>query len=132
MGQEITVTTRPGASPSVMFFDLNRSLTGMEIERYASPEDATGNRPPDVLARRLLALGATTVTVYSSVVTVEAPAERWAELLPQVEHTIAHLFGYYGDEAGWSPAALGTAPEAGGAAEEAPAAPVEAAAAASA
>ncbi len=108
MGQEITVTARPGASPAVMFFDLNRSLTGMEIGRYASADAAAGNRPPDVLARRLFALGATSVTVYSSVVTVEAPAESWTALRPQVEHTIAHLFGYYGDEAGWSPAALGT------------------------
>lgn len=103
MGQEITVTSRPGASPSVMLFDLNRSLTGMGIERYASADAATGDRPPDVLARRLFAAGATRVTVYSNVVAVEAPAERWAELRPGVEHTIAHLFGYYGDDAGWSP-----------------------------
>ena len=106
MGQHITVTAQPGASPSVRIFDLNRSLTGMAIERYASVDDAHGSRPPDVLARRLFDLGATRVTVYSSAVTVEAPPERWATLEPGVEHAIRHLFGYYGDEAGWSPDSL--------------------------
>lgn len=106
MGQLITVEARRGASPSVVMFTCNRSLTGMAIERYASADEAVGARPPDVLARRLLGLGATSVTVYSNDVTVEAPAERWDELLPQAEHAIAHLFEYYGDEAGWSPDAL--------------------------
>jgi hypothetical protein len=106
VGQEITVTARPGASPSVMIFDCNRSITGMAIERYASADDTDRGRPPDVLARRLFDLGVTRVTVYSSAVTVEAPPERWGELEPKVEHVIRHLFGYYGDEAGWSPDAL--------------------------
>jgi Scaffold protein Nfu/NifU N terminal len=106
VGQEITVTARPGASPSVRLFDLNRSLTGMEIERYHSVDDTAGDRPPDVLARRLFDLGATRVTIYSSVVTVEAAPERWGELEPEVTQTIEHLFGYYGDDAGWSPDAL--------------------------
>jgi hypothetical protein len=114
MGQEITVTALHGASPSVMLFDLNRSLTGMAIERYASADAVRGDRPPDVLARRLFALGATKVTVYSSVVTVEAPPERWETLLPDVTHTIEHLFLYYGDDAGWSPDALGQAGPAAG------------------
>ena len=103
MGQPITVTARPGASPSIRLFDLNRSLTGMEIERYHTVEDTKGDRPPDVLARRLFDLGATQVTIYSSAVTVQAPPERWPELEPKVTETIEHLFGYYGDDAGWSP-----------------------------
>ncbi len=106
MGQEITVTARPGSSPSVRIFDCNRSITGMAIERYSSVEDTAGGRPPDVLARRLFDLGATRVTVYSSAVTVEAPPAAWAELEGKVEHAIRHLFGYYGDEAGWSPDSL--------------------------
>ncbi len=110
MGQTITVLVREGASPSVRFFDTNRSLTGMAIERYASPDDARldDSRPADVLARRLFALGVTAVSVYSSVVTVEAPAERWPELEPKAVHVIEYLFHYYGDDAGWSPEALGT------------------------
>jgi len=108
MGQFITVTVRPGASPSVRIFDLNRSLTGMAIERYASIDDVKdgGDRPPDVLARRLFDLGATSVTVYSSAVAVTAGAEQWAALEPRVVETIEHLFGYYGDDAGWSPDSL--------------------------
>jgi hypothetical protein len=106
MGQLITVTVRPTASPSVRMFDLNRSLTGMAIERYATVDDVHEGRPPDVLARRLFDLGATAVTVYSSAVSVTAPVEQWDALEPRVIETIEHLFGYYGDDAGWSPDSL--------------------------
>ena len=44
MGQPIAVTARPGLRPEVMHFEINRSLTGMQTERYASPEAA---RLPD-------------------------------------------------------------------------------------
>jgi hypothetical protein len=108
MGQFITVTVRSGASASVRIFDLNRSLTGMAIERYVSVDDVKdgGDRAPDVLARRLFDLGATSVSVYSSAVAVTAPPERWDELEPRIVETIEHLFGYYGDDAGWSPDSL--------------------------
>src|SRR2546429_5581141 len=108
MGQFITVTVRTGASPAVRIFDLNRSLTGMAIERYASVDDVKegGDRPPDVLARRLFDLGATSVTVYSSAVAVTADEGQWAALEPKIVEIIEHLFGYYGDDAGWSPESL--------------------------
>jgi hypothetical protein len=121
MGQPITVRTRRGSRPEIRMFDLDRSLTGMAIERYADADAVRGMRPPDVLARRLFALGATSVTVYSSMVTVEAPAERWDELEAKVVHDVEHLFEYYGEEAGWSPEALGTAPPAPEGDEAAPA-----------
>ena len=47
MGQFITVTVRAGASPSVRMFDTNRSLTGMAIERYSAPEQASGGASTD-------------------------------------------------------------------------------------
>jgi hypothetical protein len=108
MGQFITVTARAGSSPSVRIFDLNRSLTGMAIERFASAADVRegDHRPPGVLAKRLFDLGVTSVTVYSSAVAVVAPAEQWGTLEAQVVETIEHLFGYYGDDAGWSPDSL--------------------------
>ena len=104
MGQFITVTVRAGASASVRMFDTNRSLTGMAIERYASAADVKegDHRPPAVLAKRLFDLGITSATVYSSAVAVVAPADLWPALQPQVVETIEHLFGYYGDDAGWS------------------------------
>jgi hypothetical protein len=106
MGQEITVTARAGASPTVRMFDCNRSLTGMAIERYSDAAETAGGRPPDVLAHRLFTLGATKVTVYSNDVIVEAPADKWSKLEPKVVETIEHLFGFYGDDAGWSDESL--------------------------
>ena len=89
-------------------FDLNRSLTGMAIERFASAADVSDgdHRPPGVLAKRLFDLGVTSVTVYSSAVAVVAPAEQWSMLEPRVVEAIEHLFGYYGSDAGWSPDSL--------------------------
>ena len=106
MGQFITVTVRPGASDSVRFFDVNRSLTGMAIERFASAADVKDgdHRPTGVLAKRLFDLGAKSVTVYSSSVAITA--DDWGTLEAQVVETIEHLFGYYGDDAGWSPDSL--------------------------
>lgn len=106
MGQPITVTAHAGSSPSVMIFSCNRSITGMAIERYGSVDETPGARPPDVLARRLFDLGAKRVTVYSSDVIVEADPGGWPELQPKVEDAIRNLFGYYGDDAGWSPDSL--------------------------
>ncbi|PZS23416.1 MAG: hypothetical protein DLM54_01330 [Acidimicrobiales bacterium] len=71
MGQLITVTPKPTIKPGVAVFELNRSLTGMGHERYASA-DIAGHRPVDELARRLFATGGVqAVHVYSNVVTVE-------------------------------------------------------------
>src|SRR5262245_40412117 len=103
MGQAITVMVTAGASASMRIFTLNRSITGMAIERYASVSDVKHGRPPDVLARRLFDPGPAAVTVYASAVTASAAAERWADREPKVVETIEHLFGYYGDDAGWSP-----------------------------
>ena len=110
MGQPITVTVRAGARPEVRFFDCNRSLTGMAIEVYNSPSEATGARPPDVLAKRLFGLGATKVTIYSNVAVVEARPAAWPEIEPQMVFTLEHLFEFYGDDAGWSFEARGMEP----------------------
>ena len=109
MGQPITVTSRMGSSPAVRLFDLNRSLTGMELERYSTVEEAQskGMRPPDVLAQRLIEGGALSVTIYSNTVTVEAPPDSWETFEPRAQHLIEHLFEYYGEDAGWSYEARG-------------------------
>jgi hypothetical protein len=109
MGQMITATVRAGAAPEVRIFDLNRSLTGMEIERYDSAADAAakGMRPPDVLAARLIEAGATRVSIYSNVVTVDADPGKWSEFEPKALSLVEHLFEYYGENAGWSYEARG-------------------------
>ena len=58
MGQPITVTEKPTGRPGIVRFELNRTLTGMGHEHYASAADATGRPaarpagPPAVRARR--------------------------------------------------------------------------------
>jgi hypothetical protein len=110
MGQPITVSVRSGARPEVRFFTCNRSLTGMATLVYTAASGAEGERPPDVLARRLLARGARVVTVYSNVVAVEADPAAWPALEDQVRHDLEHLFEFYGAEAGWSFEARGVEP----------------------
>jgi hypothetical protein len=93
MGQLIRVTERPGARPGTAVFDLNRSLTGMGHERYRSPSDAVGNRPCDVLARRLFEQpGVKAVHIYSNVVTVELADGASSDGLVGI---IVDLFTYY-------------------------------------
>jgi hypothetical protein len=76
----------------------------MQTHRYRAGEAIPGTKPPDELARRLFALGVSAVTIYSSVITVVAPAGDWAALQPRVEDTIANLFIHYRD--GQPPAAV--------------------------
>lgn len=72
MGQPITVTEKPTKQPGVVRFEINRSLTGMGHERYRSAADAAGDRPPDVLARRLFEHGGIdAVHIYSNIITVD-------------------------------------------------------------
>ncbi len=72
MGQPVAVVEKPSLKPGVVRFEINRSLTGMGHERYRSAADATGDRPPDVLARHLFEHGGVAaVHVYSNVITVE-------------------------------------------------------------
>ena len=111
MGQPITVTVRPGVRNDVRHFELNRSLTGMQTDRYKAGQEISGTKPPDELARRLFDLGVSAVTIYSSVVTVVAPAEQWSSLEAQVTDTIINLFIFYRD---------GQLPEAPKPAEETP------------
>jgi Scaffold protein Nfu/NifU N terminal len=95
MGQTIVVTSKPSARPGVRAYECNRSITSMEIERYISADAVKKHRPPDVLASKLFDLGASSVTVYSNIVTVEADPDGWDELEPQVVDLIENLFIHY-------------------------------------
>ena len=46
MGQPIVVVQKPSSTKGVLRFEINRSLTGMGHEAYASAAAATGDRPP--------------------------------------------------------------------------------------
>ena len=97
MGQLITVTEKPTRHPSHVVFELNRSLTGMGHERFASIDDVLGNRPVDELARRLFASGRVrSVHVYSNVVTVEVAGTEATKTDRQALSDVIHgLFTYY-------------------------------------
>jgi len=72
MGQSVAVSEMPTGRAGVIRFEVNRPLTGMGHERYRSLEDCTGDRPPDVLAHRLIERGGVkAVHVYGNQVTVE-------------------------------------------------------------
>jgi hypothetical protein len=92
MGQPIVVTQKQSSTDGVLRFEINRSLTGMGHERYTSAADATGPRPPDVLAKRLLERGGVkAVSVYSNMVTVElAAGDSGDGILELVEQLFIH------------------------------------------
>jgi hypothetical protein len=93
MGQPINVVEKPTRTPGIARFEINRSLTGMGHERYASADDIVDNRAVDELARRLFATGGVTwVHVNSSVITV-ALADGWAG--GQLLDVIRGLYIYY-------------------------------------
>ena len=72
MGQSIVVTEKPSSNPGVIRFETNRALTGMDHERYLAGQEVWGNRPPDELARRLLAKESVAgVQINGNMVTVD-------------------------------------------------------------
>lgn len=97
MGQVVDVAVREVSDPEVRQFDLDRSLTGMGLLGYLGPEDATGDRPADVAARRLFGIdGVRSVSVYGNVVSVGCTPGFDADLVvaPATE-VLANLFVYY-------------------------------------
>ena len=93
MGQPVAVEEKQGASPSVVRFETNRSLTGMGHERFASAAEAVGPRSAAVLARRLFDTGKVAgVHVFSNIVTVTlAPGASAAGL----EEIVRDLYQYW-------------------------------------
>jgi hypothetical protein len=72
MGQMVGVVERKSMTPGVVRFELNRSLSGMGHERFASVVDAIGSKPSAALARQLFATGKVdSVHVYGNIVTVD-------------------------------------------------------------
>ena len=92
MGQPITVVAKPTTRSDVVRFEINRSLTGMGHERYRAGDEVAGSRPPDELARRLLARGGVdAVHVFSNQITVDlAPGADAAGIQEIVEGLFTH------------------------------------------
>ena len=108
MGQSIVVTEKPSSNRGVTRFETNRALTGMDHERYVAGQEIWGERPPDELARRLLAQPSVAgVQINSNMVTVDLVRGYDSTGLLEV---IENLYRFYPD-----------APEG----EAAPAVPVE-------
>jgi hypothetical protein len=115
MGQPINVVEKPSSTPGLARFEINRSLTGMGHERYASIEDILDDRPVDELARRLFESGGVTqVHANGSVVTVHL-AEGWTGA--QLLDVFRGLYIYYPPPSGNGEAA---GPSASESSEEAP------------
>jgi hypothetical protein len=72
MGQLVGVVEKPSATPGVVRFELNRTLSGQGHEHFGSAAAARGDRPAAVLARRLFDTGrVAAVHVYANIVTVD-------------------------------------------------------------
>lgn len=93
MGQPIGVTEKKTSKPGFVRYELNRSLTGMAHERYQSAADAVGDRPPDVLARRLFESGqVAAIHMYSNEVTIDLAKGATADGLKEL---IENLYIHY-------------------------------------
>jgi hypothetical protein len=93
MGQPITFIEKPSNVPGTVRFEINRNLTGMGHERYAAGQEILGERPPDVLARRLFERGGIDVVhIYNNMITVVLDAHRDESGLDDI---IEDLYTYY-------------------------------------
>ena len=92
MGQPVTFIRSSSPRPGVVRFELNRSLTGMGHESYRAGDEVIGDRPPDVLARRIFESGnVASIHMYSSMVTITLGTTEQSDL----ESVVSDLFTYY-------------------------------------
>ena len=95
MGQSIVVNEKPSSNPGVVRFETNRAFTGMDHERYLAGTEVWGNRPPDELARRLLAKPSVAgLQINGNMVTVDLAKGYDAVGLREV---IENLYRFYPD-----------------------------------
>jgi hypothetical protein len=93
MGQPVAVVEKPSRHPGVVRYEANRNLTGMAHERFRSVEEANGDRPAAVLARRLLETDRVeSVHIYGNVITVDLRKGFDASGLAKV---VEDLYVYY-------------------------------------
>lgn len=93
MGQLVGVVEKASNQPGTLRFELNRTLSGQGHERFSTVEEARGDRPSAVLARRLIAHGGVdSVHVFSNIVTVELSGGSTGEGLTDI---VSNLYQYW-------------------------------------
>lgn len=93
MGQPVTVLEKPSHRQGVVRFEINRALTGTGHERYLVDDEILGDRPPDVVARRLFERGGIdAIHINSNVITVVLAPGASAAGIPEV---IGDLYTFY-------------------------------------
>ncbi len=112
MGQPIVVVEKPSVNRGIVRFETNRALTGMGHEVYRAGDEVRGNRPPDELARRLLARdNVHGVHINGSVVTVDLAKGHTSEGLKEVIEDLYVFYPETAEEDGDAAAVDGEAPE---------------------
>lgn len=85
MGEPVSVIQTESADGNTVRFETNRALTGMGHERYAAGEEIYGERPPDLIAKDLLAHGGVAaVHIYAQTITVTLKPGASADGLKQL------------------------------------------------
>ncbi|HSL73858.1 MAG TPA: hypothetical protein VK853_05305 [Ilumatobacteraceae bacterium] len=93
MGQLVAVTEKPSSTRGVVRFEINRSLSGMGHEHFASVDDAWSNTPSAELARRMFATGqVAAVHVYGNIITVDLRKGHDADGLADL---VRHMYQYW-------------------------------------
>lgn len=93
MGQPVAVIEKPSATPGVVRYEANRTLSGQGHDRFRSVLDATGATPSAELARRLFATGRVdAVHVFSNIITVDVAKGHGSEGLADI---IRDLYQYW-------------------------------------
>jgi hypothetical protein len=93
MGQPVTVVETHSRRGGSVRYELNRVLTGTGHERYRKGDVIVGDRPPDVLARRVLAHGGVdALHINGSMVTVDLSKGGNSDGIKEI---IEGLYTYY-------------------------------------
>ncbi len=93
MGEPVTATEKRSNRSGFVRFETNRSFTGMGHERYLAGDTIRGDRPPDLLAKRLFETGRVDeVHVYGQAITVKLFKDAPTEGLKEI---IEDLYTYY-------------------------------------
>lgn len=93
MGEPVTVVETKSSRAGYVRFETNRSFTGMGHESYSKGSEIFGDRPPDVIARRLLETGQVDeVHVYAQAITVKVARGSESNGLKEI---IEELHTYY-------------------------------------